>query len=526
MRRSSPVRPVHALLLTALLTPSAAPAAAQGTFTLPVRAPTVVPRPLPVPVPGLGLRPLLVPGTQPLKKSSVTKDSYAAAGSAGPLVCSRETFNVATAPIEYATYNLDGDKMWVGSLVDASTLQNGLGSLRAVNVPESRRAPYRVTTALPIANGSATIQPNLSAYNGALAGIRQALSGTPYGSSTRYEVTEQSTAETSALNLGLNARYLTGKVSMNLSSASSSLNNTVTAAFVQNAFTVNADLGGRPARDAFLLNPTPEDLTAVSGAAYIDSLTYGRLLMVTMTSNYSSQEMKLALQAAYEGVAYGASGSLNVDVKKVIQGSSFKVYASGGDEQAVVDLIRTQKLGSYFQRPATPTTLVPISYTARDVDSGLYAAFSTTGRYAATVCNPASVKVSMRMYYQSIEPEDSKYDDIYGSLSWDGQALWNVGSGSHFDLYKGQTFTVTAQPLPLTLNYDEPRSARISGSVMDYDSTSANDVVGNFNDLIDLNAVAAEFRADPGRTTVRREIRRRGESDADGVLIIEFSRLN
>lgn len=513
------------LVTLTLLNTAAVPAAAQGTvIKAPVNVSPITPN-VRIPVNTLKI-PIFVPGPQPLKKTSTNKDSYKADGSSGPLVCSRETFNVATAPIEYAMYNLDGDKMWVGSLVQSAGLQDGLGSMQTVNIPEARRKAYRITTALPITGGSATIDPNLTGYNTALATLRQKLNGTPYGSSVRYEVTEQSSADTSALMLGLNASYLTAKVSMSATTSSTNKLNTVTAAFVQNAFTVNADLGGSAPKDAFLKNPTADDLKALSGAAYIDSITYGRLLMVTMTSSYSSNEMRLALQAAYSSGFASVDGSFSMDTKKVLQSSSFKVYSNGGDDQAIIDLIRTQQLASYFQKPATPTTLVPISFTARNIDNGLYAAYNTTGKYAVTVCNNASVKTWMTMYYKSIEPNDSKYDDIYGSLSLDGRVIWNVGEHSHFDLYKGSTFTVYKSGDPMVLNFDEPRTMRITGSIMDYDSVSANDVVGNFNDLIDLNGVAAEFKADPKKTVVRREIRRHGEDDADGILIIEFSRTN
>lgn len=524
--------PMHALLLGSLSLLNAASAQtslAQTTRPLlqspALTSPSKLAQPVGVNPAALQLRPVFVPGTQPLRKTSRGTDSYQAAGSAGPLVCSRETFNVATAPIEYAMYSLDGDKMWVGSLVQSAGLQDGLGSLRTVNIPESRRQPYRITTALPITGGSATIDPNLSSYNGALATLRQKLNGTPYGSSVRYEVTEQSSADTSAMMLGLNASYLTAKVSMSASATSTNKMNTVTAAFVQNAFTVNADLGGNTARNAFLNNPTPEDLAALDGAAYVDSITYGRLLMVTMTSSYSSNEMKLALQAAYSSGFASVDGSFSMDTKKVLQSSSFKVYSNGGDDQAVIDLIRTQQLGSYFQKPAKPTTLVPVSFTARNVDSGLYAAYNTTGKYAVTVCNNASVKAWMTVYYKSIEPNDSKYDDIFGQLSQDGRVIWNVPEDRHFDLYKGSTFTVFKSADPLVLNFGEPRTTRITGTIMDHD-VGPNDVVGNFNDLIDLNAVAEEFRANPSQTVVRREIRRHGEDDADGVMIIEFSRQN
>ena len=61
---------------------------------------------------------------------------------------------------------------------------------------------------------------------------------------------------------------------------------------------------------------------------------------------------------------------------------------------------------------------------------------------------------------------------------------------------------------------------------MDYDSTGANDVIGSWNQAIDLRSVVDEFRNNPQLTFVTRSFRQRGDDggseDALGDLIIEF----
>lgn len=434
----------------------------------------------------------------------------------GQLICSVQRYNVRSSPPEYAMKTLDQDKLWVGAFVRLTNLE--LGSMQAVNIPAERRLPYSVTSALPTTAGSASINPTQSAYNQAIAQVRQGAVGNPYGSTIRYEITEQSSADTSALKMGLKASGIGYSVSAAGSYNSQNKQNRISAAFVQNSFTMNADLGGRDALNAFLKDPA-SDAQALSQAAYIDSITYGRLLVVEMTSSYSSQEMRAALEASYASV----SGSASAETKKVLSESRFNVYAAGGNEQSILNLIRTQQLGEYFRNTSDPRTLVPISFTARNFNNGTYAASASTGEYAETVCNPNSVKASLRITYRSIEPEDSKYDDVYGELSLDGNTVWERRKEQRTDLYKGQTMTLyNSGATPLTLNYGEARQLRLIARLMDYDSTSADDVIGLWNTTIDLRSVADAFKN--GKTRVVHEFRKRGEADADGVLILEFSR--
>lgn len=115
------------------------------------------------------------------------------------------------------------------------------------------------------------------------------------------------------------------------------------------------------------------------------------------------------------------------------------------------------------------------------------------------------------------------YDDVYGELSLDGKTVWERRKEQRTDLYKGQTMTLyNSGATPLTLNYGEARQLRLIARLMDYDSTSADDVIGLWNTTIDLRSVADAFKN--GKTRVVHEFRKRGEADADGVLILEFSR--
>ena len=464
-------------------------------------------------------------------------------GAGGPLACSVQRYKVADSPPQYAAGTFDQDKLWVGSLLQSRGLSDGLGSLASVAIPADKRLPIRLTSQLPIPAGSETVTPTQSGYNAALARIRQAATGTPLGSTVRYEFAEESGFESSALKLGLNASYLTAKVSGSLGLKSQSSSHKLTAVFYQNAFTVNADLSGQTPGAALFGTfgkLSLSDLTALGAAGqlnysnpttYIDSVTYGRLLLMSMESNFSSSEMEAALRASYGFGAGSVSGSLDYNQKKVLSSSKFSVYASGGDEGRVVDLIRTGSLGSYFAGTTTPTTFVPISFTARNLGDNSYAATFRTGEYSVTTCNAASLNLKVQVLFHSIQTNDSKYDDVYGSIRFNGQQLWQRGSGDHFDVFKKTTVRLypdgseqfnKTRDYNLTVNYDSGQTATLDVNLMDYDSASPDDRLGNIRPDINVDAVAREFRDNPGTSVVRRVYRIDGDDGATGEVIVEF----
>ncbi|GGR20379.1 hypothetical protein GCM10008957_36020 [Deinococcus ruber] len=461
-------------------------------------------------------------------------------GAGGPLVCSVQKFKIADSPPQYAAGTFDQDKLWVGALLQSKGLADGLGSLAPLAVPAAKRLPIQLTSQLPIPSGSETVAPTQSGYNAALARIRQAATGTPLGSTVRYEFAEESGFESSALQLGLNASYLTAKASASLKLQSQSSSHKLTAVFYQNVFTVNADLAGQTPAAALFGSLSVADLTALGNAgqlsysnppAYVDSVTYGRLLLVSMESNFSSSEMQAALRASYNFVAGSVSGSLDANQKKVLSSSKFSVYASGGDEGQVIDLIRTGSLGSYFKGVTSPTTFVPISFTARNLGDNSYAATFRTGEYSVTTCNAASLTLKVQVLFHSVQTNDNKYDDVYGSVRFDGQQLWQRGSGDHFDVFKGNTARLypdaseqfnKTRDYSLVVNYDTGQTASLDVTLMDYDSASPDDRLGTIRPDIDVDEVARTFRDHPGTSVVRRTYAIHGDDGASGEVIVEF----
>ena len=442
-------------------------------------------------------------------------------GSGGaPLACTTRKVTMQSAPERFAASGYDQDKLWLGSLLQAQSLKDGIGALRAAYVPEDKRLPLKITSAAPVAVASQTIQPNQSAYNVALAKIRQGMQGTALGSTVSYRITEEKSFESSALKLGLNAHYLTARVSGEFQSSTTTSRNRVTAVFMQEAFTENVALNSVPAAGLF------HDLSVEGAAEFektrqwgpgnppvlVNSITYGRLLFVSMESNYSAAEMQIALKAAYEGAAAGGDASLNVQTSKVLADSTFDVYAVGGDEEAVISLIRTQQLASYFAKTTNPTTFQPISFTVINLADGTKAADLRAGEYAETTCNLASMKLFLKVQVYAQDTDDNSYDDVYGTMHVNGTQLWRRGTEDPYELYRGTTvylypedtrYIYNRGTTPFTLDADmtTDQYAKFEASFTDFDKwPNGDDFLGSVNENINVSAVARYFRDNPSAT--------------------------
>lgn len=434
------------------------------------------------------------------------------------LICSTQRYNLKDAPAQKAMKTLDQNYMWVGSIVKQTNLI--AGSIQPVNIPATRRQSFNITMAQPTNINTALIHPTQSDYNMVSAAIRKGLVGTNFSSTFRYTVDEQSSAQSSGLRAGLDVSAAAYSINAAGSYSASNKKNRVSAVFVQNSFTINADLQGQAPTDALLLNPTAADLTALASAAYVDSITYGRILFVEMSSSYSSKEMAAALTASYSGVSVNA----DVNTAAVLSNSNFNVYAAGGDETRILELIKNQRLGDYFTEAASATTLVPISYTARNFMTDQYAASEVSGEYAETVCNPNSIKVNYSAYFQLNNTDDTGgTDEVYGDVKIDGKPAWTTDRDHTENMNAGDIKSFEGQT-EVTLNYGESRIIKIQGKAMDTDKpqrSDKDDTIGNWNLLFDLSTVAERFKQ--GETFVRMEFPWVG-SDASSAIVIDFRR--
>lgn len=137
------------------------------------------------------------------------------------------------------------------------------------------------------------------------------------------------------------------------------------AKFIQKNFTMDMDI---PYDGNLLLNN--DDINSLTGYSpvYISSITYGRMGIITMESNYSYNEVRLAVKAAFDAKIINGDISISSNYKKIIDESNIKIYMVGGDGSGVAESVegfaafKKYIINGGYYSPEVPG--VPIAFTA------------------------------------------------------------------------------------------------------------------------------------------------------------------
>jgi hypothetical protein len=220
------------------------------------------------------------------------------------------------------------------------------------------------------------------------------------GSSIFFNQVENHSLKQSALSLGLSAKYMSHSVKASLDTDRTERSSSLTATFVQKMFTTSMVLPQAP-RDVFGSDFTEEllqeqvdrgNIGPDNLPVYVGSMTWGRMLTVTMTSDSSVADMKAALSASSSFAGFDLDVDADRKHKEVLDNSEIRVVAIGGHAQAAIDLIRSGQLGDYFETQAPLTSARPISYVLRNLGDNTIAKVSETTEYAIRECEPGGVR--------------------------------------------------------------------------------------------------------------------------------------
>ncbi|WP_395144527.1 thiol-activated cytolysin family protein, partial [Armatimonas sp.] len=315
------------------------------------------------------------------------------------------TYTLASTPKELVSMG-EVSALWLGAMLSERGVRKGGNDVTEIPIPGAMRAPLELTFS-SLGGGSKIVNyPTKgdvkNTINSLLTGaVKQKKAwGDPNNLSEAYsfEVVENQNETQTALKLGINVRYMSTEVKSGLSMEKSSGQHTVTAAFIERAFTLTARPG---AKDKYKLADrwvTPTFTMDVANnlkdngfigddnvPCYVSGITYGRRLIFSMSSRFSASQIKFALQAAYKGVAVKAK--LDVEAEKVLKDSetTIKVAGQGGPSpDKLKNLLLKGDLGAYFATAPTPGQLVPISYEIRSVTDDAPVIVLQTDKYTET----------------------------------------------------------------------------------------------------------------------------------------------
>ena len=165
----------------------------------------------------------------------------------------------------------------------------------------------------------------------------------------------------------------------------------------------------------------PED-NKKEGLMFLQSVTYGMRVLVSVKMSFQSKESADELMAKYEGFGFGASADLKMIDKNVNSSTEIKMYIVGGTNSGFVvqDVTSvTSALNTAF-KDLTNKTAAPIYFTFVNMNNEVIKTSSATDEFAVRQCIPVApdapdenlrfydVSVALNQIEESHKPNDEK----------------------------------------------------------------------------------------------------------------------
>ena len=351
-------------------------------------------------------------------------------------VCSTTPYSISKNPSEMALFNPDASVLWPGALIRGQSHLTA-GSLELLALSRERRAPLGISIqgggVLGIPGGVSLIvdQPVGSTIR---EGINQLVvnaletdvaSGAGASSFTSVE---SHSSRQALVSLGLDARYLGAEASARLDYSKDASEHTYTAYFVQRLFTIAVDLPERPS-SLFADGVTASDLQSLGISAsnlplYIDSVSFGRILMFSFTSSDSRERIEAALEFSYEAPTGGVAGYSEAQLQETLSSARIEVFALGGPNTGVQALIRDGDLRSYFEEALAINQVEPISFTIRNLGDNRLAKVGDTTTYDVRTCSAVGGGLPQPKHWW---PANGDTNDAVGDADLSGHNVYGAG---------------------------------------------------------------------------------------------------
>ncbi len=338
----------------------------------------------------------------------VSSDTATSNSSSGDqqVTCINTTYNLEENFEDIAILRPTSGVIWPGALVVGNkSMLDGIPD--PITLP---RAPVTFKIDLPGIGGNGVKTVENPTNSNTQAAIDSALEwwnanayqeGYVNPASSSYKVKTAYSSKQIALDVGLNVQWASGDVSAQFNYQSTEQKTVVMAVYKQAFYTITMDSPVSP--DAvFNKDVTLDQVKGVmddaAPPAYVQSVTYGRIIMFRMETSYNatSDEVEGAFKYA-AGISVDAS--LDSKYKDILQNSSIEVIVLGGNasvaSSAVTarnanDLVPIIKGNNAVYSRNNPG--VPISYTIRYLKDNSLAKLGYFTQYTATTCTTAKLQ--------------------------------------------------------------------------------------------------------------------------------------
>lgn len=377
--------------------------------------------------------------------------------------CTQTPYTLRQNPERVVMYSPDVELLWPGSLIQGRSRKE-LGSLLGLTIRE--RTPIRVSipafaTSDNFREVAERDQATVAQAVGSMVG-NATDTGLSAPSTITFKMDSYNSERSFGLSVSVSGRYLgfsasaTGDITRNASET------TVSAHFYQKMFEVvvappqspgaffSSDFTEAKLQEQISLGRMGPDNIPI----YVSNVVYGGRMMFSFTSSASESDIRGTIQASYDGIGGGVSGSLSVRQRAILETAKIAVTSLGGNAQATLDVIRSGDWSRYFTDEAPLSSAAPLSYTFRNLGDGSVAGVTETTDYNIRSCQAIPATPGTFAFLDAqVEPApfSGGVQTLIGDINGDGRAdfVWNQLQQGDNRLYVGMsngdgTFAFTA----------------------------------------------------------------------------------
>ncbi len=359
--------------------------------------------------------------------------------------------------------------IWPGALVQGEKIENGTPTI----IQPEHRPDLTLTVDLPGAPEPSLVveNPRYSSITTAINTLLQRNAGGPTAARVHFDSTSAYSHKQALIDLEISPAWL-GNLEFHF--AEEVATRSILVKFTQAYYTISCDQPSSPA--AFFdpqLNPSALDAWMGPGnpPLYISSVTYGRLLLFSVTSTYSQTEMYAALQAAIGGNATAWD-------KEVLDKSRLEIVVIGGAAAAALKPIVYHDIAGYIEEginwsPASPG--LPISYAVSHLRNNELVTIGLMTRYKARSYQLKQQPITVIIDKIHVHGDcDTDIFDGDGEFFWEfkanGEIIYNVSSDNPIGLGKNQILPVnTGKTISIPKRMREP--IEVIGRLFEEDRT-------------------------------------------------------
>ncbi|MBP7781217.1 MAG: thiol-activated cytolysin family protein [Paludibacteraceae bacterium] len=424
--------------------------------------------------------------------TGVTETEDAISDTSETDICTTHKYKASEAYSEVALLNPTSDVIYVGSLLDGSSISNGRYTPVTLN-----RAPMNISTNFSnvVGKDSTTVEcPTLSTVRGAIKKmIDEANINGSTAATISYEIKEVNSEEELNVAIGANVKSsamdIAGKFHFNSDEKKSHF----LVKFVQSYYTVDMDLPASPS-SLFAPDVTSYELgnalTAKQNVpVYVSSVKYGRMAYFAIESNDSSKAVETALNASFSSLstkgkldeASTSSGTFNSCTMRgmVIGDAADDAVKAINGKDAIINFITS---GSKFSKESASA---PIAFTLRKLSDNKVYNVVNGGEYAVRKCRSVFGKATIKpVYFYGVDGDNDPYGTITVQLGYGDKLtdnvyyLLNTNSNQYVTTGAGQTYTFPNDQNLQTLNVDETKANPfivVTAKLWDHDGSNGND---------------------------------------------------